>query len=102
MAVHGWWGGGGSMVVGRRGSGGRRWTGQRGCWVLRGPRGFGWLNGGGSEVATHGGSMTASTVAQWHQKGGGGRRYSTGGGAPLYWRQRRLEKGGASCGRGRW
>jgi hypothetical protein len=38
---------------------------------------------GGLEVATHGGSVTASTVAQWRQKGGGGRRYSTGG-APLY------------------
>jgi hypothetical protein len=39
------------MAIGRRGSGGRQWKGQRGCWVLRGPRGFGWWTGGGSEVA---------------------------------------------------
>jgi hypothetical protein len=46
--------------------------------VLRGPRGFGCLTGGGPEVVTHGGSVTASTVAAkgWRRKkvlhGGGG------------------------------
>jgi hypothetical protein len=58
-------GGGGSMVVSHWGGGGRRWTGQRGRWVLRGPQGFGWLTGGGLEVGTHGGLVTASIVAQW-------------------------------------
>jgi hypothetical protein len=71
---------GGGLDGGRpKGGGGRRWTGRRGCWVLRGPLGFGWLTGGGSKVASRGGSVTASTAAQWRQKGGGGRRYSTGG-----------------------
>jgi hypothetical protein len=83
------------MVVGQRGGGGRRWTCQRGCWVLRGPRGFGCLTGGGPEVVTHGGSVTASTVAAkgWRRK-----KVLHGGGAPLYRRHRRLEKGAVSYG----
>jgi hypothetical protein len=45
-----------------------------------GPRGVSWLTGGGPGVAVRGGSVTASTMAQWWQKaeddegapGGGG------------------------------
>jgi hypothetical protein len=33
--------------------------------VLRGPQGFSWLTGGGPEVTTCGGLVTASMVAQW-------------------------------------
>jgi hypothetical protein len=56
--------GGGSTAVGRRGGRGRRWTGRRGCWVLRSHRGFSWLTGGGIKVGTRGGSVMASTAAQ--------------------------------------
>jgi hypothetical protein len=45
-------------------------------------QGFSWLTRGGLEVPTRGGLVTASTAAQWRQKGGGG-RYSTGECSPL-------------------
>jgi hypothetical protein len=65
MVAHDWRGWEGLTAVGRRGGGGRRWTGQRGCKVLCGPQGFDWLTVGGPEVATHGSSAMASTAAQW-------------------------------------
>jgi hypothetical protein len=68
----------------------------------------------GTRPAVHGGSMMASTAAQWRQRGGGGKRvFPRGGGCSFYIRWRRwakaawaaggavaaVGKGSMSCGR---
>jgi hypothetical protein len=66
--------------------------------VLRSHRGFSWLTGGGIKVGTRGSSVMASTAAQCGKRAEEEEGTPWGGGAPIYRRQRRLERAARAAG----